>query len=152
MIIFLWIVSCMLCVLLGKYFGERKIKRKVRVILSKRTESLIASNYRADLLYKWLLAEKNNINILSILNHIESEDVGIYGYGIVGKQLAHDMKEAGIRITCIIDSNAHNLECDYPIYTLHDKLPVLDVVIVTSVNLNEVKRSEERRVGKECRR
>ena len=49
------------------------------------------------------------------------------------------MKEAGIRITCIIDSNAHNLECDYPIYTLHDKLPVLDVVIVTSVNLNEVK-------------
>ena len=92
MIIFLWIVSCMLCVLLGKYFGERKIKRKVRVILSKRTESLIASNYRADLLYKWLLAEKNNINILSILNHIESEDVGIYGYGIVGKQLANDMK------------------------------------------------------------
>ena len=61
-------------------------------MLSEKTELQIAANYRADLLYKWLVAEKMNINILSIINNTEAENIGIYGYGIVGKQLANDMK------------------------------------------------------------
>ena len=139
MILFLWIVSCIVCVLLGRYIGDKKIKKKLRAILNKKSELQIASDYRADLLYKWLVAEKRNINILSILNNIETENIGIYGYGVVGKQLARDMKDAHTKITCIIDRNARNIECDYPIYTLDDELPELDMIIVTSVNLNEVK-------------
>lgn len=139
MILFLWIVSCIVCVLLGCYLGDKKIKKKVGPILSKRTERQRASDYRADLLYKWLVAEKKNINILSVFNSIETENIGIYGYGIVGKQLARDMKDAHIKITCIIDRNAHNLGCDYPSYTLDDELPQLDTIIVTSMNLNEIK-------------
>ncbi|MBD5523519.1 MAG: hypothetical protein HDR04_03705 [Lachnospiraceae bacterium] len=139
MILFLWVASCIVCVLLGHYLGDRKIKKKVRSILSKKTERQVASDYRADLLNKWLVAEKKNINILSIFNNIETENIGIYGYGIAGKQLVNDMKDAQIKITCIIDRNAHNLGCDYPIYTLDDELPELDMIIVTSVNLNEVK-------------
>ncbi len=139
MISFLWIASCIVCIFLGRYWGDRKIKKKLRPMLSEKTELQIAANYRADLLYKWLVAEKMNINILSIINNTEAENIGIYGYGIVGKQLANDMKDAQIKITCIIDRNAHNLGCDYPIYTLDDELPELDMIIVTSVNLNEVK-------------
>ncbi|MCM1120971.1 MAG: hypothetical protein NC416_00155 [Eubacterium sp.] len=139
MILFLWIASCIVCALLGCYFGDRKIKKKVRPILCKKTERQMASDYRADLLYKWLVAEKNNINILSVFNSIETENIGIYGYGIVGKQLAKEMKDAQIKITCMIDRNAHNIECDYPIYTLDDELPQLDIIIVTSMNLNEIK-------------
>lgn len=139
MILFLQIVSCIVCILLGGCLGDRRTKKKARQMLSKKNELQIASNYRADLLYKWLVAEKKDINFLSMFNNTEAENVGIYGYGIVGKQLANDMKEAQIKITCIIDRNAHNLKCDYPIYTLDDDLPELDMVIVTSVNLNEVK-------------
>ena len=139
MILFLWIVSCIVCVLLGRYFGNKKIKKKWRSILNKRAELQIASDYRADLLYKWLVAEKSGINILSILDNIETENIGIYGYGILGKQLVKDMEDAHIRLTCIIDRNAHSLGCDYPIYTLDDELPELDMIIVTSVNFNEVK-------------
>lgn len=108
-------------------------------MLDKKNELQVASNYRADLLYKWLVAEKRNIDILSVFNNAETEKIGIYGYGIVGRQLANDMKDAQVKITCIIDRNAHNLKCDYPVYTLDDELPELDTVIVTSVNLNEVK-------------
>lgn len=139
MILLLWIASCIVCVFLGRYLGNTKIKKKWRSILIKRTELQTASEYRADILYKWLIAEKKNINILSTLNNLETENVGIYGYGIVGKQLVKDMEDTHFKITCIIDRNAHNIECGYPIYTLDDELPQLDMIIVTSMNLNEIK-------------
>lgn len=139
MISFLWIVSCIACIFLGKYLGNRKTKKKARQMLDKKNELQAASNYRASLLYKWLVAEKKHINILSVFNNTETGNIGIYGFGIVGKQLASDMEDAHINITCIIDRNARNLKCDYPIYTLDDELPELDLVIVTSVNFNEVK-------------
>lgn len=139
MVLFLWIVSCIVCVLGGKHFGNRKLKKEVRSIFEKTTETRIAADFRADLLYKWLVAEKKNVNIVSFFKRIEMQKIGIYGYGIVGRQLVNDMREAQIMITCIIDRNAHNLKCDYPMYALDDEWPELDMIIVTSVNFNEVR-------------
>lgn len=89
--------------------------------------------------------------MLKILNQYESEEpslieklknkkTAVYGYGIVGKKLINLLESYDICVEYVIDKTVINAG-DYAVYRMEDKLPYVDIVIIT-IN-GEVKQIQE---------
>ena len=59
--------------------------------------------------------------------------VAIYGMGQLGETLFHELVYSGVEVVFGIDRNKDHLDCDIDIYSLEEKLPHADVIIVTAV-------------------
>lgn len=97
-------------------------------------------------IYKHILEERidkhkkysevlNNWN--NILNQLIEvcklkKSIGIYGYGVIGKKLIHDLEDVNIKPTFIIDKAAKNFICEgYNICEPDDFTEEVDLIILT---------------------
>lgn len=62
------------------------------------------------------------------------ERIAIYGLGRIGKHIVSALKESVIQIVYGIDRNAQGLKFDFPLYTIDDILPPVDLILVTIDN------------------
>lgn len=86
---------------------------------------------------------KLNMNILDRMLELKEErksltdwfvkngykNVAVYGYGILGKHLIYEIESKDIEIRFVIDQN-RNVKVNYPLYSLDDDLPDVDVIVV----------------------
>lgn len=88
----------------------------------------------------WISILENNISISDELKGMRYSNVGIYGYGILGRHLLAELKnDRGIKV-CIIDRQADKLHTGVEQYEPSGSLPMMDLVIVTaSYYFDEVK-------------
>ena len=84
---------------------------------------------------KWI---KNSIENKGISKKLEENgvaNIAIYGWGELAWLLS--MELSSINIQYIIDRNAEGLGVNYPVFTPHDVLPSVDLIIVTIVDQYE---------------
>lgn len=99
----------------------------------------IASIYKLEsletklsILEKLIELKVKNVLYSDYLKDIGIQTLAIYGCGIIGKYLYNETKQ-DINIKCYIDKNAKNLQEEIPAYTLQDKIPDVDGVVITLI-------------------
>lgn len=91
---------------------------------------------RVCLLENWIQILEKDISIGDFLRRNNIFEVAIYAYGKYGKMLMQELKKDGILVKYAIDANKTNEMSDIPIFLLHDKLPAIDMVIVSTVGIS----------------
>lgn len=80
----------------------------------------------------WWIKNPQKVKKYVIQNHYK--EIAIYGMSYLGDCLENVLRHSGIKVVCGIDRNAGQLYNPYiPIYTLESKLPLADLVIVTTI-------------------
>lgn len=77
----------------------------------------------------WMSLKEHGINISDFFRDSDINNVGIYGYGIMGRHLIEELNKSFKII--VIDKQRDKICCDYPVY-LPEECPKVDVIIVAS--------------------
>lgn len=96
----------------------------------KRTDKFISY---FNLLERWMICREQNYSFTKFFdeNHIKS--VAVYGMGKIGKHLKYELEKAGIAISYVIDEGENVVYGKEEHYNLRDRLPTVDIVVVTPV-------------------
>lgn len=95
-----------------------------------RTQELYSAKKKLDYLDKWMKLKEHNVKFSDYLFQLGIQRVAIYGCGIFGGYIYHELK-TNTEIRYFIDRNANIIQKEIPVYTLEDILPETDAVIVT---------------------
>lgn len=83
-------------------------------------------------LNNWLEKKQNNINLSSYFQNMGYKSVAIYGMKEVGERLYNELKDTETEVKYVIDQNADSIYADVDIYSPDDKLPEVDIIVVTA--------------------
>ena len=115
--------------------GEAESIRKGRISVAS-DETVSMQMYQKEKSYKaalnlWMTLREREISVVNYLEHKGFINVAIYGYGMFGKHLYHELKKSVINVKYIIDKNADiNLDNIEKII-LGECMEDIDVIIVT---------------------
>ena len=82
-------------------------------------------------LYWWYIDPDRLGKIKQICCKNSWKRVAIYGMGAIGELLLSDFCKIGADAVYAIDRNPDSIFWDYPVYSLDDELPLMDIIIVT---------------------
>ena len=80
---------------------------------------------------QWLRLLETGKSIADWLRENGYKNFAVYGYGMLGKHLMHQIEQENMKPDYIIDQNREKNSGDVPMKTLEDKLPPTDLIIVT---------------------
>lgn len=89
------------------------------------------NKYLAYLMRQWVWAKQEEKNFSEYFRRCNYKTIAVYGMGIIGKILVKELENSDIKILYGIDRNAKGLLCDIELFTLDDRLPKVDAVVVT---------------------
>lgn len=101
--------------------------------LSEKMWKEAAEKYRlyTNVLSYWISKKQKGASIEEYLQKSKMKKVAIYGMGFIGERLLDELKGGFIEVAYAIDQNADTIWADVEMYTLEDKLPNVDAIIVT---------------------
>ena len=80
----------------------------------------------------WVSLLENGGNPADCLRKMGYQSIAIYGYGMLGRHIAHQLGKDGINVKYAIESQkGKDAADDMEIYSLNDNLPAVEAVIVT---------------------
>lgn len=94
-----------------------------------------ADKYRlyTNVLSYWISKKQGGrANIEDYLQKHNIKKVAIYGMGNIGERLLEELKGSSIEVVFAIDQNSDIIWADVEMYTLKEKLPEVDAIIVTA--------------------
>ena len=89
----------------------------------------------------WMQNREKNKSIGCYLNGKNIKKIGIYGYGMLGRHLVYELKEAGLEDVWIADRRDNISQDFYSFINLAkgDSIPQTELVIVTALgNMEEI--------------
>ena len=86
-----------------------------------------------DLLDKWLGTIEKGKDISDFFRKYHYSKIAIYGMGVLGRHLYYALKETDIDVIYAIDQNQQINSQGLKTYTMQDKLPKVDAIVVTPV-------------------
>lgn len=112
----------------------KEIKFDKRVVVNNDNSKRVISRYRGywTLYDKWLSKLESNHRIEDYFLKMGYKKIAIYGIGMIGKHLINEIDEDLILYG--IDQKGNELKMNFPIYYPNEKLPEVDVVVVTIVS------------------
>jgi len=117
-----------------------------RVACSKELRKVLRIN---DMLGNWVALHQKGICISEYLFMKGYKTVAIYGMGMAGKLLLSDIQNSKIYVSYGVDINADNIVAGIDIFYPNEKLPEVDLVIVTAITyFDEIKEMLEQKM--EC--
>ncbi len=87
-----------------------------------------------ELMDQWLTCKEHNHQFTKYFSENNIKSVAIYGIGKIGNHLKYELDRGGIPLSYVIDEKENVIYEKEEHYSLKDSLPMVDVVIVTSVN------------------
>lgn len=87
-----------------------------------------------ELMDQWLSYKEQGYQFTKYFDENNIESVAIYGVGKIGNHLKYELKKGGITLSYVIDEGVNVIYGKEEHYSLKDKLPMVDLVIVTSIN------------------
>lgn len=104
------------------------------VTTNKATINVTESRYKHYLkIYdKWLSLKEQGIKIADYLLAQGYKTVALYGYGDLAKHLVEELEHSEVKINYIIDQNKDKFYLKYPVYCPKEKLPDVDIIIITA--------------------
>jgi len=101
----------------------------------KEKQALICKNYmfreRSEILNQWLWLKENGLSLSSFFQKRDIKRIALYGIGILGRHVIAELQGSDIEIKYGIDRAAKVINREFPVYTLEDELPEIDVIVVT---------------------
>lgn len=91
---------------------------------------------------QWLNAERTKADVINYINCREYKSIAVYGLSYLGKVLVDKLLDNNIDVKYGIDNGTVNFKYDIPVYTIEEKLPEVDVIIVTPVFSFEIIKKE----------
>lgn len=86
-----------------------------------------------NLLDRWMILREKKVSIAEWLICTGYKRIAIYGYGILGRHLFTELWGSKIKVEYLIDQQGNKLDTKCDIYTPSEKLPEVDLVVVTAV-------------------
>lgn len=74
---------------------------------------------------------KQGKSIADSLKKRNIEEVAVYGYGVIGKRFVSELVKNKIKVAYIVDQDTSYSDLNIPIYSLKEKFPYTEVLIVT---------------------
>lgn len=87
-----------------------------------------------ELMDQWLSCKEQNYQFTKYFDENNIKSVAIYGIGKIGNHLKYELEKGGIILSYVIDERENIIYGKEEHYNLKEKLPMVDVVIVTPVN------------------
>lgn len=87
-----------------------------------------------NILSYWLKNKQMGKTIADYLLRQGIKRVAVYGMGFAGERLLDELKDSSVEVVCGIDQNADTIWADVEVYSLNEKLPEVDAVIVTAIH------------------
>lgn len=81
---------------------------------------------------KWLILKEEGKCLEQYFRNHNIKNIGIYGYGVLGRHLVKELYESDINIECIIDKNIPNNLSDIKIFKSMDQIQDLDMMVITA--------------------
>ncbi len=79
----------------------------------------------------WLTLKEKNKSIVDYLKLRSIDAIAVYGLGMIGNHLLTELENSSIKIEFGIDGKGSAIKEKFPVYTLEDKIPEIQLVIVT---------------------
>ena len=89
--------------------------------------------YLLSLFDQWMTLREQHMYIGAYLKKYQYEVAAVYGLGVLGRHLVHELLEDGIEIKYIIDRNKRLSYPDIQVTELAPDLEAVDVIVVTAV-------------------
>lgn len=113
----------------GKF--NEKIKQEKRLDERDELNKKMGCFYR--LLIQWLTLKRDGESLAEYFRYNGYSTIAVYGMRELGEQLVAELKGTDIQVKYIVDQNATNIPSDLPKYTPEDRLPEVDVLVVTAI-------------------
>lgn len=98
---------------------------------------------------RWMTLREKRLNLGTYLRANGYKKIAVYGYGCFGRHFTNEVKNAGIEVQYIIDRNMVDQYETIKIYRPDEELPIVDVIVVTSVfYMHEIQESFMKRKSK----
>ncbi len=131
---------CIFTILIGFFVGAFAMFKICEKALIKEGDRAKRCNVNFRLSSKYLNMKQSNVSVADYLKKLDVKQVAIYGVGYLGKNLYLDLVEAGINVSYVIDRNKDNWDQQCKIYFPEDKVPEIEMIIVTPVyDFDEIK-------------
>ena len=85
------------------------------------------------LMNEWMKIKQDGRTIKEYFEKNDYKSVAIYGLSYVGERLLDELKDCEIEVKYAIDKNADSINTDIEVYSLDEKFPEADVIVVTAV-------------------
>ncbi len=84
------------------------------------------------ILNRWLILKERGVKLEKYLVERKVGTVAIYGLGMLGRHLVEELKHSSIVLKYGIDRRTDGICLDFPVYSLNDNLPEVDLIVVTA--------------------
>lgn len=81
---------------------------------------------------EWISLKEEGKKVSDYLKFKGYEKVAIYGYGIFGRHLLHELQNDGVDVVCVVDKRKDRYSLNVPVYFPDDIATQIDCMIVTS--------------------
>ena len=90
------------------------------------------SEHYLTLLDDWMILKEKGVHLARFLKNAGFYNVGIYGFGILGRHLLREVLDDNIKVSYIVDRQRDKLHVDIPLYLPTEELPDVDAIIVAA--------------------
>lgn len=135
-----FILGVVVCFLLMWKFAIRVAKNKDRRL------TLFRNNFY--ILDRWLTVQRKQFPLGKWLADTKQvHSVAIYGVGVLGKQFAAELADGPVGIMYAIDQSVSCADFPFPIYSLQDSLPEVDLIIVTPADFDKIRQALAQKIS-----
>lgn len=87
-----------------------------------------------NMLNQWLMLRNAGKKLETYFIEHGYHNIAIYGMGEIGERFYEEMRcSQSVNISYAIDKNANHVLTDMKVYSMEDKFPSVDVIVVTSI-------------------
>lgn len=81
----------------------------------------------------WIKLRERDIKLDKYFELRGYRHIAIYGIGNIGIHLLKELKKTGICVDYAIDANVNFYDYGLKVYSIDDKLPIVDVIVITPI-------------------
>lgn len=127
---------------------EYIICRKCKENGNKSKEQCVKLNEFYNILLRWIQVHQEGKQLTTFFRNNGYKTVAIYGMKEIGQALVDELENTDIEVKYGIDRDAPNIYVGLDLYTPDEKLPEVDVVVITAVHyFSEIKTNLENRMN-----
>jgi len=125
--VLVYIIFILSIINIGGSIQYLRLKKKSNLLLKKAEKNEL--NFKTLINYVNFIQNGKSINEFFIVN--EYNKIAIYGMGQLGNRIIEDIRNGGLIVQYVVDIKGGLLDIDIPVFRADDKLPPIDVVVVT---------------------
>lgn len=85
------------------------------------------------LMNEWMKRKQEGKHVKQYFEKNNYKSIALYGLSHIGERLLEELKDSGVEVKYAIDKNAESIYTDIEVYSPDEKLPEVDVIVVTAV-------------------